>query len=73
MTVVYDPLQRARDRRAAEQAARPLALRVAKRTLTLGSDAIVLTIASPFFLAWVVYKGLKRAAFGSSDTPSDAA
>ena len=60
--VVYDPVQLARERRAAEEAARPLALRIAKRTLTLGSDAIVLTIASPFFLAWWIYKGAKRLA-----------
>ena len=33
---------------------------VLKRTLTLASDAVVLTLASPFFAVWWTYKMVKR-------------
>ena len=33
---------------------------VLKRTLTLTSDAIVLTLASPFFAVWWAYRMVKR-------------
>lgn len=35
-------------------------LAVLKRTVTLASDAVVLTLASPFFAVWWTYKMVKR-------------